>query len=242
MTQKLHRILRRQLRRAGCSEEQPPTAEQWSALLGAVSRAYDAADEDRYTMERSMELSSREMRELHTKVAAEHHRLDGLLGALTEGVLHVDANGRVVWANPAAKGLLGRGDLVGHPIGTVAPLRREVAGRLAPVAFEPGETSRRVADAVLLAEPDNIPVEITLSRLPEDQGIVVGLRDLTEIEKAREALWQARRETEAAKMAERAKSMFLANMSHELRTPLNAIIGYSEMLIGGRRRTAVNHG
>ena len=36
--------------------------------------------------------------------------------------------------------------------------------------------------------------------------------------------------TEAAELANRAKSKFLANMSHELRTPLNAIIGFSEIM------------
>lgn len=39
-----------------------------------------------------------------------------------------------------------------------------------------------------------------------------------------------RRATEAAELANRAKSKFLANMSHELRTPLNAIIGFSEIM------------
>lgn len=34
----------------------------------------------------------------------------------------------------------------------------------------------------------------------------------------------------AAKEANKAKSIFLANMSHELRTPLNAILGYSDMM------------
>ena len=39
-----------------------------------------------------------------------------------------------------------------------------------------------------------------------------------------------RRATEAAELANRAKTKFLANMSHELRTPLNAIIGFSEIM------------
>lgn len=38
------------------------------------------------------------------------------------------------------------------------------------------------------------------------------------------------RATEAAELANRAKTKFLANMSHELRTPLNAIIGFSEIM------------
>lgn len=36
---------------------------------------------------------------------------------------------------------------------------------------------------------------------------------------------------DAARAADRAKSLFLANMGHELRTPLNAIIGFSGLLL-----------
>jgi len=38
------------------------------------------------------------------------------------------------------------------------------------------------------------------------------------------------REMNAAKEANRAKSLFLANMSHEIRTPLNSMFGFSELL------------
>ena len=51
-------------------------------------------------------------------------------------------------------------------------------------------------------------------------GAVVSVRDLTELQLAKEA----------AEMANRSKSLFLANMNHELRTPLNIVMGYTQSL------------
>jgi len=60
----LHRLLQRQLRRLNLDAATPPTAAGWAALLDHVSRAYQESDQDRYLMDRSQELSSREMTEL----------------------------------------------------------------------------------------------------------------------------------------------------------------------------------
>jgi len=64
VTEQIHRLLARQLRRVGATPEQPPSdPAAWQELLARVGRAYASADQDRYTLERAMEISSRELRE-----------------------------------------------------------------------------------------------------------------------------------------------------------------------------------
>ena len=61
----LHPLLLRQLRKAGADPAQPPSAAQWALLLERVSRTYADSDQERYTVERSIALSSAEMRALN---------------------------------------------------------------------------------------------------------------------------------------------------------------------------------
>ncbi|MEM7201001.1 MAG: response regulator [Planctomycetota bacterium] len=64
MGEDLNRLLARQLRRCGCSYDEPPRGlDEWRNLLSRVHRAYEDAAADRYTLERAMEISSRELRE-----------------------------------------------------------------------------------------------------------------------------------------------------------------------------------
>jgi signal transduction histidine kinase len=87
----MHSLLARQLRKLGIVD--PPTREQWQAFLERVERAYTEADQDRYTLERALELSSAEMRKRFSELREaqrallEASRRAGMADVAT-GVLH----------------------------------------------------------------------------------------------------------------------------------------------------------
>lgn len=110
----LHPLLARQLRRLGLSSEAPGPAD-WSRFLAVVTSTYADADLDRDTLERSLTISSREMRELYdnlTRSTAKElaRQRDTLLGvdavksavleASPDGILVIDLERRVLIYNP----------------------------------------------------------------------------------------------------------------------------------------------
>lgn len=68
----LHRLLKRQLKKIlGRENSEPPNAEQWQKFLDRVNQTYIEADQDRYTLERSLSLSSDEMQKLYEQVQSQ---------------------------------------------------------------------------------------------------------------------------------------------------------------------------
>src|SRR3990172_4979021 len=80
----LHPLLRRQLRRIGLAEDTAtPAAGLWRQFVDRVSRTYTEADQDRYTIERSLTISSEEMQQLYEGLASEMRLLEMIANGAT---------------------------------------------------------------------------------------------------------------------------------------------------------------
>ncbi len=163
--------------------------------------------------------------------AASDLRMERLIHAVTDGVVSVDEDRKIVLFNQAAEMMFGVEAI--HALGS--PIERfvghlAIATEPATVEVQPGAPSVGTLQALTGRKRDGraFPIEASLSRLHLAQGTLttIVLRDIT----ARIVADAERRAHESLEASSRAKTEFLSRMSHELRTPLNAVIGFSQLL------------
>src|ERR1700730_1450876 len=105
----MHSLLQRPLNKAVLTNLiTGPDREAWlTALLDRVNQSYTDADQERYLLERSLSISSREMQELSGSLSAERDRLTAILHSLGDGLCELDCEGRLLLINPQGEHLLG---------------------------------------------------------------------------------------------------------------------------------------
>ena len=170
---------------------------------------------------------------------------------ISDPVLVLDPDGRVLDANPAAGRLAGLPlpEVVGQPVGQLLPTWKEtVAAAMAAGTEQATEEVTR----------DGRIYDLAISALPERQrqpgGHLVVARDVTERRQVEErlcaalnhervatdrlavALERERAAAEHLRALDEQKSAFLQAVSHDLRTPLASVLGISLTLQRSRGR------
>jgi two-component system phosphate regulon sensor histidine kinase PhoR len=190
-------------------------------LIAQVARRYESGDltpphlgfgdDELGTVARALDQSVQEVGRRLAEQARDRARMEAILAGMVEGVIVVDAQGRLQLVNDAARLMLKLSDVaIGRQysetikVPTIAELVAEVL-----LGHKP--------DALQLSPPRDPSRAIMARAAPAagaaEHGVILVLHDITDLKRAD----QIRRD-------------FVANVSHELRTPLTAIRGYVEAL------------
>jgi two-component system phosphate regulon sensor histidine kinase PhoR len=193
--------------------------------IAAVARRYAAGDLSRpggdygtdeiATVAHVLDHSVQELGQRLDELARDRALMRAILSGMIEGVVVVDAAGRLQLANGAARDMLGLSErdtgrhyleIVRHP-GVASQIGSALDGHDAAGV-----------EIILNRNPDRTFVAraapVALTKAADQPGAILVLYDVTDL-----------------KRADRIRRDFVANVSHELRTPLTAIRGYVEALL-----------
>ncbi len=198
------------------------------ATLIALRRSRDAEHQEQL---RSTEHEAREH-------AAKARDLMAALDAAADGMVRLDASGRILAMSARAEVLFGydQKETAGESfLMLLAPTSQAAATAALEQATK--ETASAAARSVEVSARDRggraFPARLTLGRMtstvdPEFFAIVNDLTQARATERDRDAA------REAAEKISARKTEFLATVSHEIRTPLHAILGFTEVMIEER--------
>ncbi|HSX01234.1 MAG TPA: ATP-binding protein [Candidatus Saccharimonas sp.] len=202
-----------------------------SGELSEFSRAFNAMTEKVQELRRSMEEKVREKTvELNHQIAeveAEKVRDDAILASIGEGMIALDASGKIIKVNEIARQLLGwtpDQDQIGRNIAEATQLYDD-SGSLIPPGQRPGvatlRNGQKIEETCTVHHANGTKTKLTTITSPvklqqTTVGAIMTIRDVT---KEREV--------------DRMKTEFISLASHQLRTPLSAIKWFGEMLLNG---------
>lgn len=167
------------------------------------------------------------MQETIKALSHEKEHLASVLRSMTDAVITLDADGRVILTNPQGEKIIQEWSTINwrdsshaeHNAQTALTLEEREAHLLIPEPLQP------LLDSVVLEAQE------TTSKLHVQQGVwSVAMTPLYSRDQVRGAVAVLRDVTEEFRL-DKLRKDFVANVSHELRTPLSMLQGYSEALI-----------
>jgi signal transduction histidine kinase/ActR/RegA family two-component response regulator len=244
-----HPLLIRQLKRAGIDIDNNDIDPAILKLLQSVSNGYQEADEGRYIVERSLDISSSEMNELRNNLQKER---DILQSVMSEGMCVLDPLFNIKDVNITGSLMLccSASITAGKHYSNIFKLftyngkeETEVTMDMLMDSFSKNKIFHCEKGLLKSCQGIETPISFSLNPLPYSNsgifnGCVLVFRDISETLKYEQMMRDA---LIAAEQSNVAKTQFLANMSHEIRTPMNGILGMLQLLMHTSLDEKQNH-
>jgi two-component system, OmpR family, phosphate regulon sensor histidine kinase PhoR len=164
----------------------------------------------------AMNLMARQLDNRIQTIVQQRNELESLLSGMTEGVIAVDTDRRVIWLNRAAGLILGV-----HPDASRDRFIQEIVRNSCLVEFIDKLIHERqpLEEEIVLHDSDGERIFRTYGVILQDRqqsGVLVVLNNITELRRL-----------------ENIRTDFVTNVSHELKTPITSIKGFIETLLDG---------
>lgn len=222
----MHKNLKRQLQRV--YGDIVPQSPEFQKLLAVISETYEGRDNEYELVERSLEISSKELTELNEtlrkekevvervveertkELSQERSKLETIAQNMETGAILFDHNGKVAFANNTARKFI---DFHDSSLENLLPKLYKIFAAY-PIPDFVNRCLEGNEDELKDVEMAQTSYEFKFQVLSNETGYLIWIKDVT-----------------SEKLLERSKNELLAIASHQLRSPLTVVKGNTEMLL-----------
>lgn len=231
----LHRLLRRQLKKANLSNEQTKVL---LPFLDSIDDAYKSFDKDLKHLENVLEVNSKELYKANEQLKIENQKkhkeasdaktsLMKIVNNVTDIIIELDSNGKFIYLNPAwekfaeesPEASLGKSYM--DFSSRIKSFDTDINQKIIDRDFEKFKTVFSRYDKSGKLKWWELSTKLITSSDGKIERVIASLIDVTSLKETEKKLIKANQ----------SKSRFLSTMSHEIRTPLNAVIAISNILL-----------
>jgi PAS domain S-box-containing protein len=195
--------------------------------IGRLALAFNHMAAQLRQQRTALEGANAELRERLEELADLKSYTDNILASLTNGIVTVDLDGRVVTLNPAAELMTGffAGEVIGRYCTEVFAQTPEL-GEILMETIASRSATPGVSATLRRRNGRTLPVEISAAPLKggegKDLGVIAAIRDLTVVRELENRLRRSDRLAALGSLA--------AGLAHEIKNPLTSLLTFSRHL------------
>ena len=222
-----HKTLIKQLSRLGLDENNVPDKKTWAEFIRVVNRSYKANDEDRYLLERSLDVSSTEMQYMIDELKrSSESTMKIMLDSMQNGVMTLSSKGFILSFNRSAQSIFGYslGEVIDRNVDMLLPEVSRYEHKLliknhydnmlsVPKEIEAQHKDGHIFPLLLMISEFHVGV---------DKNFIISCVDMTQQKQMDEQVRRSQRIDALGKLT--------GGIAHDYNNLLGVMMGYAELM------------